>query len=249
MKRAIILSGGKGERLRPLTELKPKPMVEISGKPIMEHQVEWLKSYGVSEITVACGYRHEVIKEYFGDGREFQVKIDYVVEDGPLGRGGALKNAIKHLIGKHQIDSDEPLLVLNGDLITNLVITDMEACYKQHLPVLLIATVPLVSRFGIMEVGGAALVERFTEKPTLPFWINAGIYILTAKLIDRLPDKGDHETTLLPELAKSKQLRAYNADFYWKNIEDIKDLREGEEFLGKSCMAAVSKEPIGISLD
>jgi NDP-sugar pyrophosphorylase family protein len=249
MKRAIILSGGKGERLRPLTEDKPKPMVEISGKPIMAHQVDWLKSFGICDITIACGYRHEVIEEYFGDGREFQVKIDYVVEAGPLGRGGALKNAIQHLLTNQKIDSAEPLLVMNGDLITNLAISDMEACYKQHRPVLLIATVPLVSRFGIMEMGEGSLIDKFSEKPTLPYWINAGIYILTPKIIDLLPDKGDHETTLLPELAKQQQLRAYNADFYWKNIEDIKDLREGEEFLGKACLSSIAKRPIGVSLD
>jgi NDP-sugar pyrophosphorylase family protein len=246
MKRAIILSGGKGERLRPLTTDRPKPMVEISGKPIMAHQVEWLKSYGISEIVVACGYLSEVIKRYFGDGSDFNVHIDYVVEDEPLGRGGAMKNALKYLVGKNKVDSDEPLLVLNGDLLTDLPIGDMEACFKANRPTALIATVPLVSRFGILEVDDDSLVTKFREKPTLPFWINAGIYIVTKEIIELLPDQGDHETTTLPALANQGRLRTYNKNFYWKNIEDIKDLREGEEYFEKNCCVSSSPAACGM---
>src|SRR2546425_12743083 len=97
MKEAVILAGGKGERLRPFTEDRPKGMIELLGNPIMAYQIHWLRSYGFSHLVIACGYRHEMIESYFGDGSKWQMEIEYEVESEPLGRGGALKKALKRL--------------------------------------------------------------------------------------------------------------------------------------------------------
>src|SRR3989344_7791153 len=96
VKCAIILAGGKGERLRPLTNDRPKVMIDLAGKPIILWQIEWLKSHGIKTFVVASGYKHEVIEEFLGDGSKFGVKIFYSVEDKPLGTGGATKKAFQH---------------------------------------------------------------------------------------------------------------------------------------------------------
>ncbi|MEM1775262.1 MAG: nucleotidyltransferase family protein, partial [Desulfurococcaceae archaeon] len=111
---AAILAGGLGKRLRPYTDDLPKPMIQVADRPILEWQILWLKKYGIREIVLLVGYRKEKIIEYFGSGSKLGVKITYVVEDDPLGTGGAIKNA------EHVLSKDEVFLVLNGDIITNL---------------------------------------------------------------------------------------------------------------------------------
>lgn len=226
MKRAIILSGGVGERLRPLTADKPKAMVEINGKPIMAYQIEWLASYGIEEIFVACGYRHEVMKAYFGNGKDWQVKIEYLVESTALGRGGALKGAMNHLFEHKLLSKDGVILALNGDLITNLPIDELMKFYEQHKPIAVVCSVPLTSPFGIIEMDDASVITKFTEKPKLPFWINAGIYAMSGRIFDLLPDVGDHEVRTLPELAKMNELRAFRCQSYWRTVDTIKDVNE-----------------------
>jgi len=225
MKRAIILSGGAGERLRPLTADKPKAMVEINGKPIMAYQIEWLVASGITDIIVACGYRHEVIKDYFGNGQSWKINIEYLVETTPLGRGGALKHAMKHVFENNATSLNEPILALNGDLITNLAIDNLMTYFNRIQPMAVIATVPLVSPFGILELN-EIMVTGFSEKPKLPFWINAGIYAFAASVMPLLPDIGDHEVSTLPILAERGELVAYKSNFFWRTVDTIKDVRE-----------------------
>ncbi len=224
MKRAIILSGGCGERLRPLTADKPKAMVELNGKPIMAYQLEWLSSYGIREIIVACGYRAEVMQQYFGDGAKWNVNIEYLRESKPLGRGGALKSALKHLFERNVSGLASPLIALNGDLVTNLPIDQFFEFFEKTNSLAVVATVPLVSPYGIMEVEGDALVSGFREKPELPYWINAGIYAFTGEIMNLLPDEGDHEVLTLPQLAARGELRAFKSKFFWRTVDTIKDV-------------------------
>ena len=119
MKRVVILAGGKGERLRPYTEDRPKGMVEVKGSPILSYLIRWLVSYNLSEITISCGPFHQVITDYYRDGSKFDCQIDYLIEEEPLGRGGALRRAL-------EVHGDgEPVLALNGDMITNLNLTEL----------------------------------------------------------------------------------------------------------------------------
>ncbi len=108
MKHAIILTGGAGDRARPLTEDKPKAMISIMGRPLLASLIQWLSAYGIRNITIACGYRYELIQAYFGDGSAHGVNLNYLIEDEPLGSGGALKNALRFLA-----PSQEPVLVVN----------------------------------------------------------------------------------------------------------------------------------------
>ncbi|HEY9778001.1 MAG TPA: nucleotidyltransferase family protein [Planktothrix sp.] len=220
MDRAIIIAGGKGERLRPYTEDRPKAMIPVLGNPLLSFQLRLLSSHGFKKIAICCGYRNEVLKEHFGDGSKFGVHIDYLVEDEPLGRGGALRRALEH------VQAHEPVVAMNGDSLTNINLSDLTAFHKKYHPAATLVTVPLRSPYGIIDVKDDNLVGGFTEKPELPFWINAGIYVLDPRIVDDLPIKGDHEELTFPKLAQANQLRVYKTRAFWKTIDTVKDLTE-----------------------
>jgi len=153
---AAILAGGFGKRLRPFTEEYPKPMIPVAGKPLLEYQIEWLKKHGFNEIVLLVGYKKEKIIEHFGSGSRYGVRITYVVEDEPLGTGGAIKNA-EHILSKEDV-----FLVLNGDILTNLnPLLLVEKVEKSNL-LAAIATIPLPSPYGILELDGD-MVKGFIE--------------------------------------------------------------------------------------
>ncbi len=218
---AIVLAGGKGERLRPFTEDRPKPMVEIMGTPILSYQLQWLQGQGVTDFIIACGYRHEVIEAYFGQGERFGVRITYAVEDEPLGRGGALRLALSRLP-----DDEDVAIATNGDVITNFRLAPLLAAHRTARVLATVALVPLVSPYGIVETDEDERVTNFREKPELPYWINAGIYAVSPALQERLPERGDHETTTFPELARSGRLGGFKLRDYWRTVDTIKDVNE-----------------------
>ena len=185
---ALIIAGGQGERLRPLTNDRPKPMVEVKGKPILAHQVDWLKQGGVTDVVMLCGYRGDVVADYFGEGEAFGVAISYSFEDEPLGRGGALRQ------GYEQVPRTEDTIVaLNGDILTHQPLAEI---IERHRATGAVGTIMLThptSSFGIVNVEDDDRITAFAEKPVLPYWINAGIYVLGPEFFQRLPEKGDHE--------------------------------------------------------
>ena len=219
--KAVILAGGYGKRLRPLTIDKPKPLVEIAGKPILLWQIEWLKKYNIDEIVLLVGYLRDKIIEYIGSGRKFDVKVTYVVEDEPLGTGGALKNA------EPVLRNEEKFLVLNGDIITNLDPLKLLANVNENI-VVSIAAVPLRSPYGILSIDEKGYIIRFEEKPIIEnYWINAGVYAMTPKIFEYLPDKGDIERTTFPKLASEKRLIAIKyTGVLWRSIDTYKDVEE-----------------------
>ena len=217
---AIILAGGKGERLRPLTNDRPKSMVPLAGKPILEYQVDWLHEGGVTDIVVACGYLHEAIEHYFGDGSRWGVHMRYSVEEEPLGRGGALKLAYR------QVPSAEPFVIAtNGD---NVNTQPLAPIVRQHRRTGAVATLMLTqlrSPYGIVQQKGNRVLG-FQEKPLLPHWLSAGVYVLGREFFADLPDVGDHEDGLFPRLAEEGRLYAFRSRTYWKAIDTMKDLSE-----------------------
>ncbi len=218
---AIILAGGRGERLRPLTYDRPKPMVEVLGRPILYYSLRWLRECGFKRAIIACSYKHEVISQYFGRGEDVGIDIAYAIEKEALGRGGGIKLASQQLD-----DRNSPVLVINGDLITRLALSDLFANHKASQAKVTIVTVPLHSPYGIVEIDANDLAVRFREKPTLPYWINAGIYLIDGSMFSAFPDKGDHEEILFPSLAANKQLHAYKFEGFWRTVDTIKDLEE-----------------------
>ena len=230
---ALILAGGQGERLRPLTDPLPKPMVPVGGKPILEHQIEWLRAIGVSDVVFLAGYRWEAIKDHFGDGSGFGFRAIYSVEESPLGRGGAIRK------GFSQIPEDSgPVAVLNGDVVT---FEDPRALLQRHQERLAanpshlatIMVVPMVSPYGLVEMDQSGEVVAFREKVEMPHWINAGVYILERMIVPELPELGDHETSTFPQLAQSGRISAYESRAFWRSVDSFKDLREAEEGLSK----------------
>jgi NDP-sugar pyrophosphorylase family protein len=218
---ALIIAGGEGERLRPFTSDRPKPMIAVADKPILEHQIWWLASERVSDIVLLCGYKAEVIQDHFGDGSRFGLRVHYSLEREPLGRGGALK------LGARLLPPDEELaLALNGDILTNQRLAPLLRYHRRKGATATVMLTRLRSPYGITRRDRAGRIVAFQEKPLLPHWINAGLYVLAADFFRRLPDRGDHETTTFPELAAEGKLFGYRSSAYWRTIDTFKDLTE-----------------------
>ena len=219
----VILAGGLGKRLRPLTSDRPKPMIQINNTPIIELQVKWLKKFGITDIIVLVGHLREKIKHHLADGKKFGVNISYIEENVPLGTGGALKNAKDHIIQNG--NSDPGFFVINGDILTNLdpfTISDKGS--------MTLALVPLKSTFGIVETDGD-LVSKFVEKPYIEDrWVNAGVYYFSNDIFDYLPDNGNLETVTLPMLVEKQKLKAKKfSNNYWRSIDSHKDVDEASK--------------------
>ena len=228
---ALILAGGKGERLRPLTDTIPKPMVPVGGKPISAHQVEWLQGIGVSDVVFLAGYRWEAIQDYFGDGRKLGVRAHYSVEDTPLGRGGAIRKGLP-LVPQ----TDRTVVVLNGDVITfedpDAILgrhQEKKASNPSHLATIMV--VPMVSPYGLVDMNDSGDVIGFREKVEMSHWINAGVYVLERDIFEELPELGDLETSTFPRLALDGRISAYQSRAFWRSVDSFKDLREAEEAL------------------
>ncbi len=220
-----------------MTEDRPKGMVDILGKPLLEYQLRWIKSYGIEHVLICCGYRHEVIRSYFDNGARWKLHIEYLIEDEPLGRGGALKSALRHLD-----NTDGPVLAFNGDIITNLDLAELSSCHNVNGALATIVTIPLKSPYGIIDLSEDASVSGFREKPELPYWINAGIYVLNCDIVDALPENGDHEERTFPALAAARRLRAYKTRAFWRTVDTTKDLNEVSSELEGLFLGAMFEE-------
>lgn len=220
---AVILAGGLGKRLRPLTSDRPKPMIQINNTPIIELQVKWLKKFGITDIIVLVGHLREKIKHHLADGKKFGVNISYIEENVPLGTGGALKNAKHHIIQNG--NSDSGFFVINGDILTNL-----DPFTISEKGSMTLALVPLKSTFGIVETNGD-LVSKFVEKPYIEDrWVNAGVYYFSNDIFDYLPDNGNLETVTLPMLVEKQKLKAKKfSNNYWRSIDSHKDVDEASK--------------------
>ena len=231
---ALILAGGQGERLRPLTDSLPKPMVPVAGKPILAHQVAWLKKAGVTDVVFLAGYLWQAIEDYFGDGQAFGIRAHYSVEDSPLGRGGAIRQGMSLVPETH-----EAMVVLNGDVITTespeSLLVRHQACKDanpSHLATILVT--PMVSPYGLVDTDDSDQVVGFREKVQMPHWINAGVYVMERGILPELPEIGDHENDAFPRLAAAGRISAFKTSEFWRSVDSLKDLREVEEFLGSS---------------
>jgi len=223
---AIILAGGKGERLRPYTNDRPKVMVEVAGKPILAWQIEWLKSHGITKFVLTVSYKYEVVQEYFGDGSKFGIEVDYSIEETPLGRGGGIKKAFK----SHLVSGESDVVVCNGDIITKLNLTEMIKNHVNQQALVSLLLVPYISRWGVVKVDDENHITGFEEKPKLPYWINGGIYLFNKDVEPLLPEVGDHEKETFPKIPKEKFL-GFKDEGFWRAVDVVKDKSEAEAFL------------------
>ena len=223
---ALAIAGGRGERLRPLTDTVPKPMISLNGRPMLSYQVEWMCSQGVTDIVFLCGYLGETIRDYFGDGGKYGFDAHYSFEDRPLGRGGAVRK------GMSQVPQDAgTVLVTNGDNVTNMQLSEMKALHERRDALATIMLTPYISQYGTVESDEDGTVTRFVEKGRLPLWINAGIYLFDRSIERRLPEVGDHETTTFQELVSERRMAALRSEATWLTVDSQKDIAECEKQL------------------
>ena len=220
--KAVILAGGRGKRLRPITDYVPKPLIPLNNIPIIEWQIKYLKKQGVNEIIICTGYKAEMIKNYLEMKNNFRIKIKFSVEKTPLGTGGAIKQACLSI-------KDKSFFVLNGDTITNINLKQLAK--KQNA----IASIELKTKFGIMETQND-IVTKFKEKKEVSeLWMNAGLYHLQNEVLKDLPKKGDIEKTIFPDYAKKGKLRTVKfKNVFWYSIDSFKDIEECSEELNKN---------------
>jgi NDP-sugar pyrophosphorylase family protein len=215
---AVIMAGGFGKRLRPLTYAIPKPLIPIGDKPILEILLGQLKRAGLERAFIATGYRSELIQSYFGDGKRFGVTIEYVEESEPLGTAGAL-NLIRARL-------TDPFLMLNGDLLTRLAFDEL---YRTHVERGALLTAGAASYqidipYGVIESNGSA-IDRVVEKPTESYLILAGIYALSPAALDHMPESGPCDTPDLIRsiLAAGGQVDYYKIDAFWMDVGKMDD--------------------------
>jgi NDP-sugar pyrophosphorylase family protein len=220
VEQAIILAGGQATRMRPYTDNAPKAMVPIADTPIIGYQLAWLAEHGIKRVVLSVGYKAEMIRGFVQDGSRFGIDPIYAVEDEPLGRGGGLKFAARMLP-----DPDARFLALNGDVITRFALSSLAEHHYRLGGAATIALAPYRSNWGVAELEGDQ-VRGFVQSPRLPYWINAGIYVIEPHVVGQLPDRGDHEDSTFPQLAKVGQLIGFKIDGYWRGIDTIKDVKE-----------------------
>jgi NDP-sugar pyrophosphorylase family protein len=219
---AIILAGGKAERLGDAARGRPKALVEVAGRPLASYQVEQLAAAGVERVLVSCTAGQEpLFEEALG---RLGPEIVPVGEPEPLGRGGGIRFA-----AAKRKESGE-LYALNGDDLVDVDLRSLLERQRSTGAAATITVVPLRSPFGVVELDGD-LVTGFREAPRLDQWVSCGTYVIGEEALQRLPERGDHETTTFPELAAEGGLRAHRHEGVWLTVNTPKDLRVTEEYL------------------
>jgi len=212
--KAIILAGGRGKRLRPITDKIPKPLIPINGKPLIERTIKYLKKYGITEIIISSGYKSNLIEKFLKNKKNFGCEIIFSNEKTPLGTGGAIKKALIHV-------DEESFLVLNGDIVTNI---DLKKVLKKPNT---IAANELKTKFGTMEIKKNKILKFNEKKDISDVWMNPGIYHLSKNIEKIIPKKGSLESIVFPKMAQKKSLETVKfKNALWYSIDSHKDIEE-----------------------
>jgi NDP-sugar pyrophosphorylase family protein len=220
---AILLAGGKAERLGDAAGGLPKPLVPVGDRPLAAYSLALLARAGVERVIVACaaGTGELFERELAGIGPE----VVAVEEPEPLGRGGGLRFAAQAR------REQGPVFALNGDELLDVDLGALLARHREREPAATITLVPLRSQFGVVDLDDDDVVTGFREAPTLPYWVNVGLYVLDDEALEELPERGDHETTTFPALAARRRLHGYRHLGTWLTVNTPKELRLAEEFV------------------
>jgi mannose-1-phosphate guanylyltransferase len=239
---AIILVGGRGTRLQPLTNTRPKPMLPILDRPFLEHQLRYLRSHGVTGVTFACGFMPGEITSYFGEGERVGMRLNYVIEPEPLDTAGAIAFAARTL-------DPQRLLVCNGDVLTDLDVDELVAAHEQRDAVATIALTPVEdpTRYGLVRTGTNDEVLAFLEKPTLEEagddrYINAGTYVIEPSVFELVPDgvRCNIEREIFPQLV-GQGLYAIGFDGYWNDIGTFESYRQANADAAAGHIAGIER--------
>lgn len=216
----VVMAGGRGERLRPLTDSVPKPMVQVAGRPILERIVLHLVGSGIRRVFVSVNYKANVIERHFGDGSAFGCRIEYLRERAPLGTGGAL-SLLPFL-------PTDPLLVLNGDLVTQFDAGRMVSLHTagRHRMTVGVHEYTHTVPFGVVDLRGERIIAM-REKPATSWLTNAGIYLLEPELLKRIPRDVPYPLTALVEdcLERKESVGAFRVEEDWIDVGHPQDLR------------------------
>lgn len=228
IRKAFILAGGLGTRLRPLTYGIPKPLIPIGGKPLLEHTFNLLKDFGVDEIILAVGYKAKMIEDHFGDGSDYGLKVRYVREEKMLGTAGPLRLAKKELTS--------PFFMLNGDIMVEMDLNDLAYFHFARGGLATVALTPVedISHYGAVDMKGFRILQ-FAEKPkrSEPGLINAGVYVIDPKIIDMIPEGPcSIEKEIFPKLAKEGQLYGYPFHGKWIDTGTLTSLDQAKKLFG-----------------
>jgi NDP-sugar pyrophosphorylase family protein len=220
---ALILAGGKAERLGDAAQGLPKPLVPVAGRPLAAYQLTRLAEAGVSRVIFACaaGCERQFESQLGGVGPE----VVTIGEPEPLGRGGGLRLAAS------QRRESGPVFALNGDELLGVDLGDLLERHQSRKPAATIVVSQVRSPFGVVDVDDEDTVTGFSEAPQLPQWVSSGVYVLDDECLERLPERGDHEDTTFPELAAERKLAAYRNTSFWLTVNTPKQLREADEFV------------------
>lgn len=219
---AVVMAGGFGTRLRPLTELVPKPMLPVGDKPLLAHIIGQLRQAGIRQLNVSTHYKPEAISDHFGNGQDFGIDIRYVHEDQPLGTAGALA----------LVDApDQPLLVMNGDILTRVDFAAMHEFHRHHHADMTVGVrqydfkVP----YGVVETDGA-LVTGLSEKPTISHFINAGLYLINPDVRTLVPAARRFDMTDLihAAIAAGRRVVSFPIREYWLDIGQLDDYQRAQ---------------------
>ncbi|MFD0620469.1 sugar phosphate nucleotidyltransferase [Paenibacillus sp. GCM10027629] len=244
--KAVIMAGGKGTRLRPLTMQTPKPMVPLLNRPCMEYIIELLKKHNITEIAVTVQYLPDVIRDYFGDGSEFGVNLHYFEETEPLGTAGSVRNASSFL--------DETFIVISGDALTDFNLDDAVAFHQEResIATIVLTEVDTPLEYGVVMTNQEGRITRFLEKPN---WsevfsdtVNTGIYILEPDIFELIPAQQvyDFSMQLFPLLLeKHAPLYGYIAEGYWSDIGNLQQYRETQfDMLDRKVQVHIAADEI-----
>lgn len=220
----VIMAGGKGTRLRPLTENTPKPLLEVGDKPILEHNIHRLSLFGIDDFWISVNYLGEQIEEYFGNGNHKNLNIEYVWEDEPLGTIGSVSK-IDNFIHDY-------VLVTNSDILTNLDYEDFFLRFKEEEADFAVVTIPykVDVPYAVLETTNGHVMS-FKEKPTYTYYSNGGIYLMKRELTDRIPKNSFYDTTDLMEelIAEGKKVLSYPLSGYWLDIGKPEDFEKAQK--------------------
>ncbi len=233
--KTVLLAGGRGVRLRPLTYTIPKPLLPVGERPILEEIIDRLKKLGFSDIVIAVGYRAELIETYFGDGSQFDVEIRYSRESEPLGTAGPLGQV------RSQLCADEPesssVLVMNGDLLTELDLRALVAAHEAAENDLTMVTREYQLRhpYGVLQLDGDR-ITGIVEKPAVTDTVNAGIYVFRWSTLDLIPPGSPYEIPHLVNVAagSGRKIASYPFSGQWLAIDRPENLEEAARIVGQS---------------
>lgn len=228
--KAVVLAGGLGTRLYPLTRKTPKCMLPINGKPVLEYIIKYLADYGFRQIIITVGnYRNQIV-DHFGDGAQFGIKLHYSVERKPLGTAGSFKNAEKLI--------SDTALVIQGDNLTNFALNDIISFHrkKRALATIALTSVKNPQEYGVAIIDKNKRITRFEEKPTRSFsnLINSGIYVLDHKVLQYIPRNQmfDFSRDLFPQLLRKKlPLYGVEVNGYWFDIGTPESYKRARDYL------------------